>query len=144
MLLLSPCNISSCERRQYNAVILSVILNLPFRQIQHFLTIDEINLKLSEKFFPELDIIDHRKKKDIIKPEYPMRGEWYHKYDNSGIFKNGVGLDKVSFSIHGDMQVELSVNDLCAGFTLGLSTIEEVGTFLMTHKTFDLVDYGTC
>lgn len=56
---------------------------------------------------------------------------------------DGVGLDKVSFSIPGDMQVELSVDDLCAGFKIGLSTIEEVGTFLMTHKTFDLAELLT-
>ena len=56
---------------------------------------------------------------------------------------DGVGLDKVSFSISGDMQVELSVDDLCAGFKIGLSTIEEVGIFLMTHKTFDLAELLT-
>jgi hypothetical protein len=41
------------------------------------------------------------------------------------------------------MQVELSVDDLFAGFTLGLSTTEEVGSFLMTNKTFDLAELLT-
>ena len=50
-----------------------MLMDILDEQTQCFLTIDEINQKLSGKFFPELDIIDHRKKKDIIKPEYPFR-----------------------------------------------------------------------
>lgn len=88
---------------------------------------------LKEIYDNELDVLSYYKVDEAYQCSYdPEYGEI-----------DGVGLDKVSFSIPGDMQVELSVDDLCAGFKIGLSTIEEVGTFLMTHKTFDLAELLT-
>lgn len=85
---------------------------------------------LKEIYDNELDVLSYYKVEEAFQCSYdPEYGEI-----------DGTGLDKVSFSLPGDMQVELSVDDLCAGFTIGLSTIEEVGTFLMTHKTFDLAE----
>ena len=85
---------------------------------------------LKEIYDNELDVLSYYKVDKAYQCSYdPEYGEI-----------DGVGLDKVSFSLPGDMQVELSVDDLCAGFTIGLSTVEEVGTFLMTHKTFDLAE----
>lgn len=88
---------------------------------------------LKEIYDNELDVLSYYKVDKAYQCSYdPEYGEI-----------DGVGLDKVSFSIPGDMQVELSVDDLCAGFKIGLSTIEEVGIFLMTHKTFDLAELLT-
>ena len=85
---------------------------------------------LKEIYDNELDVLSYYKVEEAFQCSYdPEYGEI-----------DGTGLDKVSFSLPGDMQVELSVDDLCAGLTIGLSTIEEVGTFLMTHKTFDLAE----
>lgn len=85
---------------------------------------------LKEIYDNELDVLSYYKVEEAFQCSYdPEYGEI-----------DGTVLDKVSFSLPGDMQVELSVDDLCAGFTIGLSTIEEVGTFLMTHKTFDLAE----
>ena len=92
---------------------------------------------LKEIYDNKLDVLSYYNVEEAFQCSYdPEYGEI-----------NGVGLDKVSFSIPGDMQVELSVDDLCAGFTIGLSTIEEVGAFLTAHKTFDLAELlngGTC
>ena len=88
---------------------------------------------LKEIYDNELDVLSYYKVEEAFQCSYdPEYGEI-----------DGTGLDKVSFSLPGDMQVELTVDDLCAGFTIGLSTIEEVGTFLMTHKTFDLAELLT-
>ncbi len=59
---------------------------------------------------------------------------------------NGIGIDKALFTMTDGSQVELSVDDFCAGFRLGLSSVEEVGTFLLKHKTFsvtELLGFGT-
>ena len=90
---------------------------------------------LKEIYDNELDVLSYYKVEEAFQCSYdPEYGEI-----------DGTDLDKESFSLPGDMQVELSVDDLFAGFTLGLSTIEEVGSFLMTHKTFylaELLDLG--
>lgn len=60
---------------------------------------------------------------------------------------DGIGIDKITVTLPEGIQADLSFEDLCEGFKLGLSTIEEVGTFLITHKTFDLEELlkiGTC
>lgn len=85
---------------------------------------------LKEIYDNELEVLSY----------YRVENAFQCSYDSEYGEIDGVGLDKVSFSLPGDMQVELSVDDLCAGFTLGLSTIEEVGAFLITHKTFDLAE----
>lgn len=71
---------------------------------------------------------------------YKVRDNFKCSYDPEYDEITGVGINKVSFTLPGDMQVKLSVDDLCAGFRLGLSTIEEVGTFLLKHKTLDLTE----
>ena len=50
-----------------------ILMNVLDEQSQGFLTIDAINKKLREKFFPELDIIDHRQRNAFERPEYPFR-----------------------------------------------------------------------
>lgn len=92
---------------------------------------------LNEIYDNELEVLSYYKVEDAFQCRYdPEFGEIV-----------GVGIDKVSVTLPDDMQVELSFDDLCAGFRLGLNTVEEVGVFLTTHKTFDLVELlksGTC
>lgn len=88
---------------------------------------------LKEIYDNELDVLSY----------YKVEKAFQCSYDSEYGEINGIGIDSVSVKLHNDMQVELSVDDLCAGFTLGLSTIEEVGSFLMTHKTFDLAELLT-
>ncbi|MBR1750412.1 MAG: hypothetical protein IJ740_05935 [Ruminococcus sp.] len=92
---------------------------------------------LKEIYDNELDVLSYYKVEEAFQCSYdPEYGEI-----------DGVGIDKVSFTLPNDVKVELSLDDLCAGFRLGLSTLEEVGAFLTTHKTFDLaelLDDGTC
>lgn len=53
--------------------------------------------------------------------------------------------EKAIFSLSDGRQAELSFDDLCAGFELGLSTIDEVGAFWLEHNTLkasELLDFG--
>ena len=92
---------------------------------------------LKEIYDNELDLLSYYKVEEAFQCSYdPEYGEI-----------NGIGIDSVSVKLHNDMQVDLSFDDLRAGFRLGLSTIEEVGAFLTAHKTFDLAELltsGTC
>lgn len=47
----------------------------------------------------------------------------------------GVGVDKAKFTLTDNTQVELSIEDLINGFKLGLSSVEEIGKFLLEHKS---------
>lgn len=52
----------------------------------------------------------------------------------------GVGVDKAVFTLSDESQVELSTADLFAAFRLGLNSIEEIGAFLLEHKTLEISD----
>lgn len=56
---------------------------------------------------------------------------------------DGVGIDKATFTISSGTQIELTVADLLAGFKLGLSSIEEIGVFLIVHRTLEISDLLT-
>lgn len=53
---------------------------------------------------------------------------------------DGVGIDKATFILSSGRQIELSVADLLAGFKLGLSSIENIGVFLIKHGTLEISD----
>ncbi|SDB28903.1 hypothetical protein SAMN02910317_01413 [Ruminococcaceae bacterium FB2012] len=78
----------------------------------------------------ELDVLSYFKVEDDFQSSNdPQYGEI-----------KGIGIDKISVTLPDDVQIELTFDNLCAGFSLGLNTIEEVGSFLIKHKTLELTE----
>ena len=69
---------------------------------------------------------------------YKVEEDFQCSYDPEFGEINGIGNDKVSVKLPNDNQIELTFDDLCAGFSLGLNSIDEVGVFLLEHKTLKI------
>ena len=76
----------------------------------------------------ELDVLSY----------YKVEEDFQCSYDPEFGEINGIGNDKVSVKLPNDNQIELTFDDLCAGFSLGLNSIDEVGVFLLEHKTLKI------
>ena len=71
---------------------------------------------------------------------YKACNEFKCSYDDEYGEICSIGADIVMFDMPDNKKVELTIDDLCNGYKLGLSTINEIGLFLLEHKTFDLSD----
>ena len=71
---------------------------------------------------------------------YKATDSFQCSYDTESGDIVGVGVDKAVFTLSDDSQVELSTADLFAAFRLGLNSIEEIGAFLLEHKTLEISD----
>lgn len=50
------------------------------------------------------------------------------------------GIEKATFSIDDKQEIELSFENLIDGFELGLTSIDEIGKFLLKHKSLKIAD----
>lgn len=75
---------------------------------------------------------------DILK-YYNVTEEFQCVYDEEyGEITNGI--DKVTFSIDNNQDIELTFENLIDGFELGLGSIDEIGKFLLQHKSLKIAD----
>ena len=75
---------------------------------------------------------------DIFK-YYDVTEEFQCVYDDEyGEISNGI--DKATFSIDDKQDIELTFENLIDGFELGLGSIDEIGRFLLQHKSLKIAD----
>ena len=75
---------------------------------------------------------------DILK-YYNVTEEFQCVYDEEyGEIANGI--DKATFSIDNNQDIELTFENLIDGFELGLGSIDEIGKFLLQHKSLKIAD----
>lgn len=75
---------------------------------------------------------------DIFK-YYDVTEEFQCVYDDEyGEISNGI--DKATFSIDDKQDIELTFENLIDGFELGLGSIDEIGKFLLQHKSLKIAD----
>lgn len=69
---------------------------------------------------------------------YNVTEEFQCVYDEYGEISNGI--DKATFSIDDKQDIELTFENLIDGFELGLGSIDEIGKFLLQHKSLKIAD----
>ena len=94
------------------------------------------NLRLGQAHIRNLEMIFDNPY-DVLS-YYKVTDTYKCSYDTEFGEINGVDIYVASFNLSDGSQFELSVDDLLAGFKLGLSTIEEIGVFLLEHKTLEI------
>ena len=104
---------------------------------------DKINslidsLKLGKAFIRNIGMI-YDNEYDVLS-YYKVTDTYQCSYDTDYGEIDGIGIDKATFTLSSGSQIELTVADLLAGFKLGLSSIEEIGVFLLEHRTLEISD----
>ena len=69
---------------------------------------------------------------------YDVREKFECVYDEYEGNINGIG--KATFSFDDKQEIELTVENLIDGFELGLGSIDEIGKFLLQHKSLKIAD----
>ncbi len=94
------------------------------------------NLRLGQSHIRNLEMIFDNPY-DVLS-YYKVTDTYKCSYDTDYREIDGIGIDKATFTLSSGSQIELTVADFLAGFKLGLSTIEEIGVFLLEHKTLEI------
>ena len=76
---------------------------------------------------------------DVLK-YYNVTNEFQCTYDNQYGEINNIGVDKSMILLKDGRQAELSFENLCDGFQLGLNSIDEIYDFLNKHGTLKITD----
>lgn len=95
-------------------------------------------LKAEEVYIRNVEMI-YDNSYDVLK-YYNVTEEFECTYDSKYGEVEGLGVDKAIFTLTDNTQVELTINDLINGFKLGLSSIEEIGLFLLKHSSLIIND----
>lgn len=76
---------------------------------------------------------------DVLK-RYQVTKEFMCTFDSEYGEIVDIGVEKVVFTLSDGRHIKLTFDDLCAGFRLGLSSIDEIGSFLLEHHTFEITE----